>query len=289
MFLVKDSMNNKFLKPGILSAFAIILAVISLSGVVDRKSEEYTGEAFKRALITFGIARGLNGVISVAQGTEVALQPAGVGVNFTPGQILDPINDLVEQFSWVMLASSASLGVQKVLLTISSTLAVTIAFVVALFLFLVSLWKTDLFNPTLKRYLSFSVIVLLFIRFSVPVAMLASEGIYNLFLKEQYIESSNSLEKAKQDISLISEDDTRHYLNEDEGIVEKAKRFFNSTSQSISINKQVDKYQKLASETTEHAIHIIVVFVLQTILIPLLFLWLTYRSCRSLWLRLLSS
>ena len=280
-------MDNKAIKPAILTIFVLLLAIISLSGAVDKKSEEYTGEAFKRALITFGIARGLNGVISVAQGTEVALQPAGLGINFTPGQILDPINDLVEQFSWVMLASSASLGIQKVLLTISSTTAVNIAFVGVLILFLISLWRGDLFNPSVNRSLKLSVVVLLFVRFSVPIAMLASEGIYNFFLKDQYLESSNSLEKAKQDISLISEADTKQYLEDDEGIVEKAKRFFSSTTQSMSLNQQLDKYQKLASDTTEHAINIIVVFVLQTILIPLLFIWLTYRSCRLLWIKLL--
>jgi len=280
-------MDNKAIKPAILTIIVLLLVVISLSGTVDKKSEEYTGEAFKRALITFGIARGLNGVISVAQGTEVALQPAGLGINFTPGQILDPINDLVEQFSWVMLASSASLGVQKVLLTISSTTAVNVVFVGVLILFLISLWRVNLFNPSVNRYLKLSVVVLLFVRFSVPIAMLASEGIYNYFLKEQYLESSSSLEKAKQDISLISEADTKQYLEEDEGIVEKAKRIFSATTQGMSINQQLDKYQKLASDTTEHAINIIVVFVLQTILIPLLFIWLTYRSCRLLWIKLL--
>jgi len=281
-------MDNRTVKSLVLSLLAVLLAVISLSGVVDKKSEEYTNEAFKRALITFGIARGLNGVISVAQGTEIALQPAGVGINFTPGQILDPINDLVEQFSWVMLASSASLGVQKVLLTISSTMAVTIAFVMVLILFLISIWKAELFNPALSRYLKLSAVILLFVRFSVPVTMLASESIYNMFLKEQYQESSNSLEKARHDISTISEADTQQYLTDDEGIVEKAKRFINSTTQSVSINKQIDRYQQLASDTTEHAINIIVVFILQTIMIPLLFIWLTYRSCRLLWAKLVS-
>lgn len=34
----------------------------------------------KRALVTFALTRTLNGVISVAQGTQLAFQPAGVGV-----------------------------------------------------------------------------------------------------------------------------------------------------------------------------------------------------------------
>jgi hypothetical protein len=33
---------------------------------------------------------------------------------------LDPVNDLVERFSWVMMAATVSLGIQNVLLDIST-------------------------------------------------------------------------------------------------------------------------------------------------------------------------
>ena len=69
--------------------------------------------------MTFAIARTLDGVISVAQGTEVAVEPGGVGVNFALGQALDPINDLVERFSAAMLVATSSLALQNVLLRIS--------------------------------------------------------------------------------------------------------------------------------------------------------------------------
>ena len=59
------------------------------SQALDERGQEYADAALKRSLLTFGVARALNGVISVAQGTEIALQPAGVGLTFTPGQILD--------------------------------------------------------------------------------------------------------------------------------------------------------------------------------------------------------
>ena len=86
------------------------MATIIIGGWLDNSGRTYTEDGIKRALATYAIARGLNGVISVAQGTEVAVEPVGVGVTFTPGQILDPINDLIERFSWIVLASSVSLG-----------------------------------------------------------------------------------------------------------------------------------------------------------------------------------
>ena len=67
---------------------AIAAMALAVTGVADSASDDYSDEAFKRGLVTFAIARALNGVISVAQGTEVAVEPGGVGVNFTVGRYL---------------------------------------------------------------------------------------------------------------------------------------------------------------------------------------------------------
>ena len=103
-----------------LSLAVLICTAIAWLSPFEALGSGYVDTAFKRAAAGFAIARGLNGVISVAQGTEFAVQPAGVGVSFTPGEILDPVNDLVERFSWIMLLATSSLGIQKVLLSMSS-------------------------------------------------------------------------------------------------------------------------------------------------------------------------
>ncbi len=74
----------------------------------------------KRALVSFASARALNAVISVIQGTEFSVKPIGVGIAMTPGRILDPINDLIEQFFTVMLVAIVAFGVQKMLLSIGA-------------------------------------------------------------------------------------------------------------------------------------------------------------------------
>ncbi|MCI0508386.1 MAG: hypothetical protein L0Z73_20120 [Gammaproteobacteria bacterium] len=272
----------------IISIGALICAIAAISGVIDVKGVTYTEESFKRSLITFGIARGLNGVISVAQGTEIAVHPAGFGVNFAPGQILDPINDLVEQFSWIMLASAASLGIQKVLLTISSTMLVTLLLVCLLSVYLVAVWRANWFAAELKKLLLFFTIVLLFIRFSVPLAAIGSEGLYGYFLHNQYMESSSELEKTQASISKISNGQIATYDTEQEDLIDRAKRFFESASQSISINDRLDKYKEVAADATKHAINLIVVFVIQTIMFPLLFLWIIFRSLKAIWAKLLA-
>ena len=105
--------------PSILvTLFMLLLAFFSISKTFDDYGTKYTDEGFERSLVSFAIAKGLNGAISIVQGTEVALEPAGVGVILTPGQILDPANDLIERFSWIMLICTISLGIQSILLNI---------------------------------------------------------------------------------------------------------------------------------------------------------------------------
>ena len=94
----------------ILLFFTLIVLFFASSFTVDESAKKMVDESFKQAIIVFGSAKALNGVISLAQGTEINLPFIVVAI----GQILDPINDLVEQFSLIMLASLVSLGINNV-------------------------------------------------------------------------------------------------------------------------------------------------------------------------------
>ncbi|MCK4706979.1 MAG: hypothetical protein KAU21_00035, partial [Gammaproteobacteria bacterium] len=200
-------MNNKNIKKILLSILFLALAITAIGGWLDNKGSEYAEATFKRALIAFGIAKGLNGVISVAQGTEVALQPAGIGVNFTPGQILDPVNDVIEQFSWIMLASTASVGVQKILLAISQWPWFSYSVVVLLLLAVVSYWYKPLSNSSWRPLLFKTMLVLVRLRFSVPLIAISSELTYVQFLSEQYASSTQELERTTDKITEINKSD----------------------------------------------------------------------------------
>lgn len=46
----------------------------------------------------------------------------------------------------------------------------------------------------------------------------------------------------------------------------------------LDISKKIEKYKQAATETTHHIINLIVVFLFQTLIIPLAFLLLLYAS-----------
>jgi hypothetical protein len=275
----KQQLVNRF----IMTAMAVAVMSVAFLGLVDKKGEVYTDAAFNRALITFGVARGINGVISVAQGTEVAVHPAGFGVNFTPGQILDPINDIIEQFSWVMLASTASLGIQKIFLTMSSSWISSTILTLLLTVALITIWWPSLLNLGTTNFAKMLLLIVLFIRFSVPVAAIGSELLYEVFLAQQYAESTQKLQQTKQAISSLSQQTQSEIAeNVEDGMLDKAKKWLSSASDAIDMESRFQQYTEAAAEATRHTINLIVVFVIQTVIFPLLFLWIVYRFLKAL-------
>lgn len=264
-------MVNKY-KTGF-TLLALMLLLLAQQGAVDRFGMHYTDSGFNRALLTFAVARSLNGVISVAQGTEVAVQPAGVGINFAPGQILDPVNDLIERFSWVMLASTTSLGLQKLLLQIFSSPHFTLLLALVMAMALALLWYSRAGWEVIRRFFYRAMLLLLVLRFAVPVVALGSELLFTTFLQQQYESSTHSIEHAREEIGRINHGSAVAALPADQSLLGRAREWYQSTLQSIDIEATLQQYQQAAANVSEQLIQLIVIFVLQTVVLPLLFLW----------------
>jgi len=262
---------------------AIGMVTLAALGTVDRHGFDYTEQGLRRALVTFAVARGLNGVISVAQGTEVAVQPAGVGVNFAPGQILDPVNDLVEQFSWVMLASATSLGLQRLLIEVFATPIVSLLLGALALALLIFLWRPRLSaSPWSNRLLRLTLAVAL-LRFAVPAVAFGSEGIYALFLAERYEASTQAIEQAADAIGRINSGTAAHLEPPaDESVMDKARRWYEAAAAAVDVSAYVERYQAAAADVSEQIVNLTVVFVVQTIALPLLFLWGVMKAVRRL-------
>ena len=261
----------------LLTVSAVVLAL--LQGT-DEVGQSYIDSAFKRALLAFAIARGLNGVISVAQGTEIAIQPAGVGVNFTPGEILDPINDLVERFSWIMMLATSSLGIQKVLLSMSAWQGLMVVIVLCAALLLCARLIRSLapWRPVLKRLFLF----VLILRFMMPAISIANDWVYRTFLEADYISASASLDEAREAIGDIN---ARVIPSDDDlpdGILDRARRAYQQALDQVDIEKRLDEYRQAAETISENTIRLVVVFLMQTLVFPLMFLYIVFGIARRI-------
>ncbi len=81
------------------------------------------------------------------------------------GEVLDPINDLVEQFSLVMLASMTSLGIQKILLNFVTNDIYN--YTLLFFIILSNIWLFKRFNKDEKLRGVFFKITLVLIFFKI--------------------------------------------------------------------------------------------------------------------------
>ena len=259
-----------------LMAFAIAcLLILSFMKPIDNSSQSQLDSALTRAMIGFGLARTLNGVISVAQGTEFAVQPAGVGVNFSPGEILDPVNDLVERFSWVMLLATSSLGVQKILLEVSSWMGISILLGGAGLFFLLTRMRNSAV-ASMADIAGKLLLLMLLVRFLIPLGSIANDWVYHKFLEPRFEQSSQQLENASDRIREISTRQTQPEKSSG-SLTDRAKNLYNSMTSKFDFDGMLNDYKQSAENVSEHAVNLIVVFVLQTVLFPLLFLYLIYR------------
>jgi hypothetical protein len=263
----------------------LLLVVVGLSSLttVDRYAEDRYEALFQRAFITFALARTLNGLISAVQGTELALQPAGVGVTLTPGEILDPVNDLVERFSWIMLGATISLGIQQVLLDVGQWWGVRwLVALLGVAWVAVRLWRPGAPNSSRSAWegnLLRLLIVVLFFRFAVPLAMIANEGLYHLFLEQRYLESTQVVEAAGEQMERVVEQageragEGTEAGSAEPGFFENLGRSLSGAGEALDFKQRLDRVKARAAEVIEHLIQLSVVFVLQTGILPIAFLW----------------
>jgi hypothetical protein len=261
---------------GILSYTATIDLVFKTAyvGEFDKKASDYFNEALKRAVATYAITRGINGVISVIQDSELAFSPAGVGVTLAVGEILDPINDLIERFSLVMLVSTVSLGIQKILLEMGIWFGFRLMLTFSMFILLLGIWYRNLPRVDLISLAYRLIVLAMVIRFCIPAVAIASNEIYDLFLKKNYIESTQSLEQIKREIKDPDLLDKKTETTErDPGFWANLKRIFKNTQETVDIRDKLNLLKDKVSNAVTYIVNLIVVFLLQTVIVPLLVLW----------------
>jgi hypothetical protein len=255
-----------------LTGLAIVAIAGALTGVVDEQGAAYGERAFKRALVTFAVSRTLNGVISVAQGTEIAVEPGGVGVNFTVGQVLDPVNDLVERFSAVMLVATTSLGMQNVLLRMTSWWGLNLLLGVVAALAVCLVWWPGRKTEQLAKWVMNIFLGLVFARFVVPVLIIGSGLVFDTFLAAEQDAATRALETTSQEIEAYNQQPPAAVV-EDPSVLERLTTMLGESLESINVRERLEEFKNRVSNASEHIVNLIVIFVLQTIVFPLAFAW----------------
>ena len=265
----------------ILSLFLILILMVTLIFKVDNSALVLQEEALHRAFMAFSLAKGLNAIISLIQGTELSFTPVGIGLTFSVGEVLDPFNDMVERFSWVMLAASVSLGIQKLLLVLSAKLFLQVLLSLSILTSLLLLWLNKLQKSKLLFYSLKLFAFLVILRLCAVVFVYSSEALYNSVLEVEYKEASAVIESTKKELDALEKKNNNMVnSNKNESSWQWVGSNVDKVKKSLNISKQLRGLEKSIEEASQNIITLITIFIVQSVLMPLLFLWLSILSMK---------
>lgn len=268
-------------RPWLQLAVLFALLLLSWTRLLDQPAADYLDGALKRTLVTFAVARAVNGSISMLQDADISVSPVGIGVSFSPGELLDPINDLIEQFSSILLLAAISLGTQKILLGISAALPVLIGLGLAGLGLLVAHWRGG--SAAARRGWLRIATVLLLLRFLVPVYALASQALDHAFLAPRYAEASAALDLGRAAAERATQPVAADLAAPPAGIGERLADWLHQAGQSLDWRTRIETLRGQLGTVSDQIVTLSVVFLMQSVLLPLLFLSLGSLALRWSW------
>lgn len=185
----------------------VVLLVILISWVnfLDKTSTNYVDSALVQSTVAFGVARGMNALISTLQSTTLEFSlMAGISVSI--GEMLDPLNDLVEDYSSLMKLSIGSLVIQKLLIEITSNSVFKIALTLSGILLITSIFMRE------QLYANFffkSFVFLLFIRFALVSVIFMNGVIDRSFIQNKVDTNLKVIENTTTELENIGSTDNK--------------------------------------------------------------------------------
>lgn len=256
------------------------LSFVELPGV-DRQAKEYYESSLKRAVIAYASIRGLNAVVSVIKESDLEMAPTGLGVSLAVGQVLDPVDDMVERVSDVLVVAIAALGTERIIMEVGTEISFKI--IAFLLLPLIGLvWYRNRYGKEATLFLSKVVVFLLIIRFFLPFSAYLNGYINTNYLDAQVVASQEKLDSLTtlEDLSDFKTENRKGggILSQLSGAVESVKEKTAQLQEAfIQIkNNSKDLIKSMVTLTTVY----IVAFVVQVLLIPLLTFWGLFRLSR---------
>ena len=267
---------------GILAAILLFFSAGLKLPVLDTATDAYFREAITKAGVAYATCRIVNASVSIVKESNLQLEPAGIGVSLAVGQALDPIDDMTERLSDVLVTAITSLGVQKLAYEMSVSLAPPILSVFLVAMSILIWFKNERTNR-LKNAAMWMLFIIVVARFCLPMSSMANTFIQKHFFADQ-------ISEATRELSLVSArlDKLKDFsLPEINGVLK-------TVGNSASFLKQKSMEFKDAIVTTVSNSGNIIetllkltflyvgVFLIQVIILPLLTFWLLVKTTNFL-------
>ncbi len=241
----------------------LLCAVLAGSPWLDKPADSALSNALSSTLVLFASVRGVDAVVSAVAGTELSMTPAGVGMTLAPGELLDPVNDLVEQLGELLM------------LVLTASLLATAATV---------LWL----RPTLSwsRGVRKLVLMLVMIRVLLPLAAIGGELIARHVVDSRASDAESALVLMSQNITAeqnqttATTDDAADDPQQQPGFFDRIGEAVQSVSNSLDVQARMERLSQQLESGVNHLVDLLALVTLRAVLFPALFLfacWLLMR------------
>lgn len=250
-----------------------VIAVVAALGLLDRAerallprtlamaSQEALHDNLAQATAVFATARVIDAAVSVAQTVEVS---AGLGVQ--PGQVLDPVNDLVERFSTMMLGATIVLGGATLLVRAGDMMGLALLLPAGLLLAALagSMPVGALFARRLGSFLLFAALVL---KVGVPLVVLGSVALSAQLLDPAIADAQLRLDALSLAAAPVP-------VEGDGGLMDRLRALGNATG-------VVSRLVSAMGDLADIVIDLTIAYAAKLVLLPLLLFWILGRMAEA--------
>ncbi len=276
-------MNTETRRKAIGSGVGIALSIVLLflNGVtlplLDRPTDGYFRQAITSAGLAYATCRTINASVSVVKHSTLQLEPAGIGLSLAVGQVLDPIDDMTERLSDVMVTAITSLGVQKLAYEIG------VAFVppvlaAGLFLFSILIWFDGGRGGALRTLIFQFLLFVAVFRFCLPISSAANAVVQDHFFEPRIADARKQLAIGSAEIDALG-DLSLPQVDGLVGTIENSAAFLKRKSAAFkeAMVYTVENMGRIVDNLLNLTFLYVGIFLVQVVVLPLASFWLLVK------------
>lgn len=249
---------------------------------IDKKTDDYFSSSITKAGVAYGVCRVVNASVSAIKESQIQIEPAGLGVSFAVGQVLDPLDDMTERASDILVTAIVSLGIQKIAYELCVAFVPSLIGFALIALFAISFVKRD--RASALRSLVIGLIFLL----AVARLCLPTSSIINSYLQENYF--SPQIIEAQKELALNSPELERlknMSMPEIDGVFGTLENGFNFVGEktadlAAALKAMIENIDGMISNLLKLSYLYLAIFIVQVIVLPIGTFWLLTRVANVL-------
>ncbi len=268
----------------------VVVAVLAFTMVLDtavnqlgmltmtQRSTTYLERWTNQALATAATAGIINAGLSVVEDSELQLAPVGVGASIAVGDAVRPVNDMASRVLSVALISAVSLEIQQILIKIGASVGIKWFLGLSLVFLAFAVWL----DWRILRRLAWGFFVLALVaRLLIPGAILLAGAVGDRYTNSAYAEVQREFQKLGSDVTKTKDLVVKAIPTPGDVIAQLKPGFLGGDKSNepsfdqvkAQVSALLGRLANTADKVNRYAVTYFGVFIVQTILLPVLILW----------------